>query len=111
MSENEYWKGCADKIRYNNAAKATAAMLSIRKRRNISRPDNLNPYLCKFCKGWHIGRNNSQPRKKRVVALATPKPVLTLLNNRKEQAEPHNDKLPPIIPGTFNLGELLKDLQ
>lgn len=112
MSDEEaYWHGCRDKLRYDSNASAKDALLSIRKRRNVSRPDNINLYLCKFCQGWHLGHKNTMPRKQKRIQLALPKSHE--VQPRKQHAPQRpafNDPLPPIIPGTLNLGELLKEL-
>lgn len=50
---------CADKIRYANARKAHATAKRIKSRSDHRRG---SVYRCRFCAGYHIGRDASHGR-------------------------------------------------
>lgn len=42
---------CADKVRYRSNAAA------VRSKRKAGRKEKLHPYMCPFCKHWHMGHS------------------------------------------------------
>lgn len=53
------YKQCERKVRYENVDQAIDASVNVLFRSSTV----VEPYRCRFCGGWHVGRQNDRSRK------------------------------------------------